>query len=198
MEVTYWTIIHSKMAATFVSPYVLNVFRKGSTTLPSTNQPLHSKNPTIFNIICWLTGRNDSLTKHLMFQPLFSFKFLIDWGHSKLFIFIFSTYKRIENWIKTIFAKKYTLNIRQLVDESFVPSTQQPSVLYWRLTDFKFVRAAVASKPSGGLAVVRFFVLLYARPIFTLQMWQLWPLHMNYENVSLYAFVLSASYLLIF
>ena len=37
MKVTDWTILHSKMAATFVSPYVLNVFRKGSTTLPSTD-----------------------------------------------------------------------------------------------------------------------------------------------------------------
>ena len=33
MKVTDWTILHSKMAATFVSPYVLNVFCKGSTTL---------------------------------------------------------------------------------------------------------------------------------------------------------------------
>ena len=89
MKVTYWTILHSKMAATFVSPYVLNVFHKGSTTLPSTNQPLPSKNPTIFYLLCWLTWTNDSSTKCLMFQALFSFKFLIDWGHSKLFIFYF-------------------------------------------------------------------------------------------------------------
>ena len=32
--------------------------------------------------------------------------------------------------------KKNTWNIRHLVEESFVPSTQRPSVLYWRLLDF--------------------------------------------------------------
>ena len=45
-----------------------------------------------------------------------------------------------------IFAKKYarfyernnnTWNIRRLVDDSFVPSSEQPSVLYCKLTDFK-------------------------------------------------------------
>ena len=32
--------------------------------------------------------------------------------------------------------KNSAWNIRLLVDESFVPSTQRPSVLYWRLLDF--------------------------------------------------------------
>ena len=38
------------------------------------------------------------------------------------------------------FARNYekisTWNIRRLVDESFVPATQRPSALYWRLSDF--------------------------------------------------------------
>ena len=42
MKVTYWTILHSKMAATFVSPYVLNVFCKGSTTLPTNHYTLRA------------------------------------------------------------------------------------------------------------------------------------------------------------
>ena len=45
-----------------------------------------------------------------------------------------------------IFAKNYarfyektnnTWNIRRLVDDLFVPSSKQPSVLYCKLTDFK-------------------------------------------------------------
>ena len=38
------------------------------------------------------------------------------------------------NYEKTII---HTWNIRQLVNESFVPATQRTSVLYWRLTDFR-------------------------------------------------------------
>ena len=33
--------------------------------------------------------------------------------------------------------KNNAWNIRRLVDESFIPSTQRPSVYYWRLSDFK-------------------------------------------------------------
>ena len=35
------------------------------------------------------------------------------------------------------YEKKYTWNVRRLVDESFVPSAQRTSVLYCRLTDFR-------------------------------------------------------------
>ena len=35
--------------------------------------------------------------------------------------------------------KNDTWNIRRLVEESFVPSTQLISILYCRLTDFKFL-----------------------------------------------------------
>ena len=34
------------------------------------------------------------------------------------------------------YEKNKTRNIRCLVDESFVPATQWPSILYWRLLDF--------------------------------------------------------------
>ena len=34
------------------------------------------------------------------------------------------------------YEKHETWNIRRLVEETFVPSTQRPSVLYSRLTDF--------------------------------------------------------------
>ena len=33
--------------------------------------------------------------------------------------------------------KNNAWNIRRLVDESFVPLTQRPSILYWRLSDFR-------------------------------------------------------------
>ena len=37
--------------------------------------------------------------------------------------------------LQEIMKKKYTWNIRRLVDESFVPATQRTRVLYWRLSD---------------------------------------------------------------
>jgi hypothetical protein len=37
---------------------------------------------------------------------------------------------------KKLWKKNNTWNIRRLVHDSFVRSTQWPSVLYWRLTDF--------------------------------------------------------------
>ena len=50
-----------------------------------------TKNPTIYNIMCWFAGT----PKRLMFQALFFFfKFFIDLGHSKLFIFIFCKYMK--------------------------------------------------------------------------------------------------------
>ena len=84
-------------------------------------------------------------TKRLMFQVLI-FILFIDFGHSKLFIFIYfcNFIKKKENklrgflqkFLKEIMKKNNTRNIRRLVNDSFVPSSQQPSVLYLRLTDF--------------------------------------------------------------
>ena len=94
------------------------------------------------------------------------FILFIELGHSKLFIFIFvilwKKNKKI-NWQDFCkeFARNHekndTWNIRRLVDNSFVPSskwpsvyckltefwsmgqlTQLPSLLYWRLSDFRF------------------------------------------------------------
>ena len=36
--------------------------------------------------------------------------------------------------------KNNAWNIRRLVDEAFVPSTQRASILYWRLLDFSTIR----------------------------------------------------------
>ena len=41
--------------------------------------------------------------------------------------------------------KKNTWNVKRLVDDSFVPSAQRPSVLYSRLTVFKALLKTVAS-----------------------------------------------------
>ena len=43
----------------------------------------------------------------------------------------------LQRILQEIMKKKYTWNIRRLVDESFVPANQQTSVLYCRLSDFK-------------------------------------------------------------
>ena len=42
-------------------------------------------------------------------------------------------------WIN-LFRRAEALHIRHLVPESFVPSTQSTSILYWRLLDFKSVQ----------------------------------------------------------
>ena len=63
-------------------------------------------NPTIFNIIHWVAGS-----------------------------IVIKRYKnRLKGFLQRILQE--VMNIRHLVDESFVPSTQLPSVLYWRLSDF--------------------------------------------------------------
>ena len=42
----------------------------------------------------------------------------------------------MQRFLQEIMKKNNTWNIRRLVDESFVPATQRPSVLHWRLSDF--------------------------------------------------------------
>ena len=41
--------------------------------------------------------------------------------------------------LQEIMKKNNTWNIRRLVDDSFVPSSKQPNVLYCKLTDFNSV-----------------------------------------------------------
>ena len=55
-------------------------------------------------------------------------------GHSKLIINWNDFLQRI---LQEIMKKNNTWNIRRLVDDSFVPSSKQPSVLYCKLTDFR-------------------------------------------------------------
>ena len=75
-----------------------------SSLLPSSLHP-HTKceltkNPTIFNIILWVAGTNDSLTKRLMFQVLFFFSwFLAKYFAKILSIFFLFLYKQ---WMKTL------------------------------------------------------------------------------------------------
>ena len=44
-----------------------------------------------------------------------------------------------KEFCKKLWKKKNTWNIRRLVDETIIPSTHRPSVLYWRLSDFRKV-----------------------------------------------------------
>ena len=95
---------------------------------------LQTKNPTIFNVICWVVGTNNSSTKHLMFQALIFFIISIDLGHSKFFIYVYekSLKSKKINWndfrkdfCKKLWRKNNSRNIRSLVHESFVPGTQR-------------------------------------------------------------------------
>ena len=62
--------------------------------------------------------------------------------------------------------KNNAWNIRRFVDESFVPSTQRASVLYWRLTDFwpitdqsnNCVRIAYFATIAWNLIVINFYL----------------------------------------
>ena len=67
-------------------------------------------------------------------QKSFQFIFLFFYNFTKIKIKIFECPKSIRNY-----EKKNAWNIRRLVDESFVPSTQRASVLYWRLSILVFL-----------------------------------------------------------
>ena len=92
-------------------------------------------------------------------REILRIKFLIKFFAKTLSIYLFfiflQNYKMI---IKSFECPKYirnyekricTWNVRHLVDESFVPSTQQTSVLYCRLSDFKlFLMMAVCIRQN--------------------------------------------------
>ena len=110
------------------------------------------RNPTIFNIIRWVAGTNDSSTKHLMFQVYIIF-FIISCkilckNHLNLFSYFFYNLTKIK--IKIFECPKSMKNIKNLEHQtlSFVPLSKQPSVIYCRLADF-WVRETVRHKAMG-------------------------------------------------
>ena len=98
----------------------------------------------ILRLVAWTMGQTNRRPR-VWCSKYYFFILFIDLGHSKLFIFIFVILqgnKKI-NWkdfckelCKKSWKKNNTWNIRCLVDDSFVPSSKQTSVLYCRLTDF--------------------------------------------------------------
>ena len=84
---------------------------------------------TCNTLVRWDAGTKDSSTKRLMFQALFFFIISYRLGALKTLYFW-------KGFCKKLWKNNNTWNIRHLVDESFVPASQQTSVLYWRLTDF--------------------------------------------------------------
>ena len=60
-----------------------------------------------------------------------SFQFIFKFCITKIEIKSFECPKSIRNW-----KKNNAWNIRHLVDDSFVPSSKPPSIMYCRLTDF--------------------------------------------------------------
>ena len=65
------------------------------------NSNLKSDNLQYNTLGRWVDGTNDSSTKHLIFQAFFFSYFLIDLGHSKVFIFIFVKGIPIRKWRDT-------------------------------------------------------------------------------------------------
>ena len=108
---------------------------------------LKTSDNLLYNTLgCWVTGTTNSLIKRLMFQvgttffhnllqnslhKSFQFIFLFFSNFTKIKIKNFECPKSIRNY-----EKNNPWNIRPLVDELFIPATQQPSILHWRLSDF--------------------------------------------------------------
>ena len=84
---------------------------------------------------CW-GARPIGQTNHrpsVWYSKYYFFRLFIDLGHSKLFTFIFVFFKNrlkvfLQRILQEIVKKNNTWNIRRLVDDSFVPSAQRPSV----------------------------------------------------------------------
>ena len=94
----------------------------------------------------WVDGIIVSLTKCLIFQVLFFFMIsckILCKNPFNLFSYLFYKITKIE--IKSFeclkvykkYKKNNTWNIRLLVDDSFVPSYKQPSVIDWRIFGLK-------------------------------------------------------------
>ena len=60
--------------------------------------------------------------------------------------------------------KNITWNIRRLVDDSFVPSSKRPSVLYCKLTDYRWL--CENERLSAILSIYELFVIYLSELIF--------------------------------
>ena len=121
------------------------LFWPGGTTV-YTNHSIF-KNPSIYNILRWVawtmgqTNRRPSVwcSKYYLFYTFNRLRPL-----KTLYFYFCNFIKKIRNKLKgflqrilkEIMKKNNTWNIRHLVDDSFVPSSKGPSVLYCKLTDF--------------------------------------------------------------
>ena len=123
---------------------------------------------------CLDDGTNESSSKSLMFQVLFCLYTFYRLGALKSLYFYFCNFiknKKI-NWKdfckefrKKSWKNNNTWNIRLLVDDSFVPSSKQPSVIYCRLTDFWSLHNFVGSLESFSAflidILIRFLEAIY-------------------------------------
>jgi hypothetical protein len=120
--------------------------------MPMAKQLSHGSIQKSVNLQYNTLGRLDDWTKkpsskRLMFQLLFFFHDFLQNSLQKFFQFIFLFFYKISTKIKIksfespksikSIKKDNPWNIRLLVDDLFVPSSKQPSVIYCRLTDFK-------------------------------------------------------------
>ena len=108
-----------------------------------------TKNQTILNIIgvlsWWVDGTIVSSTKHLMFHVLFFFhNFLQNSLKKTLSIYFCIALQKKEFWVPLDQASNplfYFQSIKTILGSSDAwlmrQTTQQPSVLYWRPSDFK-------------------------------------------------------------
>ena len=122
---------------------------------------------------CLDDGTNESSTKSLMF---FWYLFILFYRLSalKTLYFYFCNFIKKINWkdickefCKKSWEKNNTWNIRRLVDDSFVPSSKQPSVLCCRLMDFsncrKIVRTIIYAFKKLGRNIQIITCLVFVR-----------------------------------
>ena len=104
---------------------------------------LKSDNLQYNTLVCWFAGTNDSSTKLWCskYYLIFTISCKILCKITSIYFCKFTKMK-IKSFECPISIRNYekndALNIRCLVDESFVPATQRTSVLYCRLSDFWF------------------------------------------------------------
>ena len=126
---------------------------------------LKSVNLQYITLGCLDDGTNESSTKRLMFQVIhFFFKISCKILFAKILsIYFLIFYKITKIKIKSFECPKYvsikknTWNIRHhQVDESFVPSSKQPSVIYCRLTDFMLAHHRTLWWEISGFCILSF------------------------------------------
>ena len=133
------------------------------------NNPLQKLDNLQYNTLdCWVAGTNHSLTNRLMYQVLFFFiissKILCKNPFN--FFHINFTKMKIKSFESNPATHCFIFNLSKwyLDHQTLGRWDDQPSVLYWRLSDFKLIW-------------VRFVSRFYRRNVVCEKLWNIWVRH---------------------